>query len=180
MLLTTLPIDLIYDILLMLEDRKTLAAFVSSNKYLNQAFKTHPNAALRQVVCNEIGMNIHVLPYAWAYLKCLGDALVLGNVATPVTHISPDIEDSLTTGVSSYYLMGLREVHDFVNIMAKYYSVRYATFASLISCSLSVIDSRKDAYCMTRSPSKNPETFTAPPIFSVAIRPFGANFRCIT
>jgi hypothetical protein len=69
MLLTTIPTDLLHDIFLMLDDRTTLAAFIATNRLIHEIFKAHPNAILRQVVCNEIGMDIQVLPYAFATIN---------------------------------------------------------------------------------------------------------------
>lgn len=131
MLLTTLPTDLIYDILLALDDRTSLAAFVCCSRQLNDAFKTHPNAALRQVVCNEIGMDIKVLPYAWTYLMFLGDAQLPGGVASPIENVTPGLEDSLTVALTSYSVAGLKQGHSVVQGMENSYSIRYGIPLSL-------------------------------------------------
>jgi hypothetical protein len=69
MLLTNIPTDLIYDIFLLLDSYRTLVAFVTTNRLLYEIFKAYPNVVLRRVLCNEIGMDIQVLPYALATIN---------------------------------------------------------------------------------------------------------------
>jgi hypothetical protein len=122
--LAILPTDLIHDILLKVDNRKTLAAFISGNHHLNGVFKTHPNSLLRQVFCNEIGMDIRVLPCAWAHLRCLGDAQLPLDMTPPVRNTLPGIKASLTVSVNPYVLTGLKQGHQLVSRMAQYYSIR--------------------------------------------------------
>jgi hypothetical protein len=115
MLLTTIPTDLIHDIFLMLDDRTTLAAFIATNRLLYETFKAHPNAILRQVVCNEIGMDIRVLPYAWASI----------NSHFELETMEKDIQpQSLIILLTPWGCGRLENVHDTVQGLAKHYSIR--------------------------------------------------------
>lgn len=125
MLLTALPTDIIHDIFLRLNSRKSLISFILSNRLLNDVFKSHPNSTLQQVFCNEIGMDIRVLPYAWAHLKCLGDPWLPEDTIPPVRKSLLSLKDSLTAAVSQHTLVGLKQGHQLVCRMAQYYSIRY-------------------------------------------------------
>jgi hypothetical protein len=122
MLLTTIATDLIHDILLFLDGRRTLAAFISANRLLYEVFKANPNSILRQVICNEIGMDIRVFPYALAGLKSQR------GFDTPEESMVSDREsqpqDYLTVALTPYSFMVLKDIHSAVCKMTKYYSIR--------------------------------------------------------
>lgn len=125
MLLTALPTDILHDILLTVDSRKALASFILSSRCLNEVFKLHPNSTLRQVVCNEIGMDIRVLPYAWAHLRYLGNARLPVEMTPPIKNTIPGLGESLTMSVTPYTFLGLKQGHQFVSYMAQYYSIRF-------------------------------------------------------
>ena len=122
--LLALPIDVLQEILLALETRKCLAAFISSHRRLNRVFKAHPNSVLRQVVCNEIGMDIHVLPYAWGYLKCLSDRHSQLESIPFIVEVEPGLETSLTVSLKQSTFLELVKGHKCMNNLAKEYSIR--------------------------------------------------------
>jgi len=66
MLFTDIPTDLIYDIFLLFDSHRSLLAFIKTNRLLYGIFKAYSNVILPQVVRNETGIDIQVLPYAWA------------------------------------------------------------------------------------------------------------------
>jgi hypothetical protein len=119
MLLTTIPTDLIHDIFLMLDHRKALAAFVSTNRLLREVFKAHPNAILGQVVCNEIGMDIQVLPYAWATVDSVH---VTNRSELKGKKIQP--QDPLIISLVPRTFMFLKQDHRMARNLAKHYSIR--------------------------------------------------------
>lgn len=121
MLLTTIPTDLLHDIFLMLDDRSTLAAFITTSRLLHEIFKAHPNAILRQVVCNEIGhgMDIQVLPYAWANVNSqyeMETEELLRRDMLP--------QESLIISITPQMVWNLKIVHARVQGLAKHYSIR--------------------------------------------------------
>lgn len=122
MLLTTIATDLIHDILLLLDSRRTLAAFIVANRLLYEVFKANPNSILRQVICNEINMDIQVFPYALASIKSQD------RIDTPEKLMDSDIElqpqDHVTVVLTPYLFMALKDIHYAVCKMAKHYSIR--------------------------------------------------------
>jgi len=122
MLLAALPTDLIHALFLVLNGRKTLAAFLSTCRHLYEVFKAHPNSILRQVVCNEIGMDIQVLPYAWAALitRCHEDRLERAMSLDPEYRS----QESLTISLTPWLFERLKETDERMHKMAKYYSIR--------------------------------------------------------
>jgi len=118
MLLTTIPTDLLHDIFLTLDDRTTLAAFITTNRLLHEIFKAHPNAILRQVLCNEIGMDIHVLPYAWANINSQYEA------ETELMERDIQSQETLISSLTTQKVWGLKKNHATVQRLAKHYSIR--------------------------------------------------------
>jgi hypothetical protein len=122
MLLTTIATDLIHDILLFLDSRRTLAAFISANHLLYEVFKANPNSILRQVVCNEISMDIQAFPYALASLKSQES---MDSREEPMDFdIESQSQGSLTIILTPYSFMALKNTHYAVCKMAKHYSIR--------------------------------------------------------
>jgi hypothetical protein len=123
MLLTTIPTDLIHDIFLMLDDRRTLTAFILTNRLLYEVFKAHPNAILGQVVCNEIGMDIQVLPYAWATID---SQFAQYNYGQREALMRRDIKskESFVVPLTLWKFMPFQKSHSIVQSWAKHYSIR--------------------------------------------------------
>jgi hypothetical protein len=122
MLLTTIATDLIHGILLFLDSRRTLAAFISANRLLYEVFKANPNSILRRVVFKEINMDIQVFPYASATLKSQ-EAMDSPEEPTDFD-IESQSQDYLTAILTPYSFMALRKTHNAVCKMAKHYSIR--------------------------------------------------------
>jgi hypothetical protein len=119
MLLTTIPADLLHDIFLTLDDRTTLAAFIATNRLIHEIFKAHPNAILRQVVCNEIGMDIQVLPYASATINSQYE---LETEELMESDVQP--QESLVISLTPQKVWRLKDAHAMVQGLAKHYSIR--------------------------------------------------------
>jgi hypothetical protein len=119
MLLTNIPTDLIYEIFLLLGRHRTLAAFIRTNRLLYEIFKAHSNAILRQVLCNELEMDIQVLPYAWATINSqqgLETEKIMEGDIRP--------QEYSITRLTRSRIGDLNTAHETVEHWAKLYSIR--------------------------------------------------------
>jgi hypothetical protein len=118
MLLTNIPTDLIYDIFLLLDSHVTLTAFITTNRLLYEIFKTYSNVILRRVLCNEFGMDIQVLPYAWATFSSQqrGTEEIMEGDIQPQKHS--------IIGLTPFGLYELKAIHATVQRLARLYSIR--------------------------------------------------------
>jgi hypothetical protein len=119
MLLTTIPTDLLHDIFLMLDDRTTLAAFITTSRLIHEIFKAHPNAILRQVVCNEIGMDIQVMQYASATIN---SQYKVETEELMERDIQP--QESLVISLTPEKVWRLKTINTTVQRLAMHYSIR--------------------------------------------------------
>jgi hypothetical protein len=119
MLLTNIPTDLIYEIFLLLDRHITLAAFITTNRLLYESFKAHSSAILRQVLCNELEMDIRVLPYAWA---AINSQQGLETEKIMEGDIRP--EEYSITRLTRSRICDLSTAHETVERFAKLYSIR--------------------------------------------------------
>lgn len=119
MFLTNIPTDLIYGIFLLFDSHRTLVAFITTHRLLYEIFKAYSKVILPQVVCNETGMDIQVLPYAWATIYSqyrLETKELTGRGIQPQT--------PLTTQRTPWTVWYLKPTHAIMQCLAKHYSIR--------------------------------------------------------